>query len=128
MSGDQSIQVHRLVQLVVRDSLSEERGEQSRRNVHAILSAANPAEPDSRAAWETYAQLDPHVVPSRLITSDDRDAHQAVIDQIRYLWVVGDTEGSRRLAERAVEVWRKKIEPPQTSARTANSHCLPHAC
>ncbi len=127
VSGDQSIQVHRLVQLVVRDGLSEDRSEQSRRNVHAILSAANPADPDADGEWQTYAQLNPHILPSHLIVSDERDAHQAVIDQIRYLYVVGDSEAPAGSASRQ---WRPggRTAPRRTWARTASSRCLPRAC
>ncbi|MDR7324717.1 FxSxx-COOH system tetratricopeptide repeat protein [Catenuloplanes niger] len=112
VGGDQSIQVHRLVQLVLRDGLSEDLAEQSRRNAQAILSAANPEEPDESRSWPIYALIEPHLQPAGLIYSDRRDAHQVVIDQIRYLGVIGDSEGARRLGELTVNVWQKNRTAP----------------
>lgn len=112
VGGDQSIQVHRLVQLVLRDGLSEDLAEQSRRNAQAIISAANPEAPNESSSWPIYALIEPHLQPAGLVDSDERDAHQAVIDQIRYLWVVGDTDGARRLGELAVSTWQKNRTAP----------------
>ncbi|GAB7050436.1 hypothetical protein JCM9534A_55620 [Catenuloplanes indicus JCM 9534] len=112
VGGDQAIQVHRLVQLVIREGLSEDLAEQSRRNAHAILAAANPEAPGNRENWSTYALIEPHLQPAGLVHSDEREAHQAVIDQIRYLYVIGDAEGSRRLGELAVSVWQKNRTAP----------------
>lgn len=112
VGGDQSIQVHRLVQLVIREGLSDDLAEQSRRNAQAILSAANPEAPDDSSSWPTYAQIEPHLQLAGLVDSQLRDAHQAVIDQIRYLYIIGDADGSCRLGEIAVDAWRKNRTAP----------------
>ncbi len=102
----QRIQVHRLVQRVLRESLSEELAAQSRTNVHNLLASANPGEPDQRMNWPAYVEIAPHVRPSNVIEADTVEGRQVALDQIRYRYVTGDYEGSRRLAESAVPVWQ----------------------
>ena len=107
VDADQRIQVHRLIQLVLREELAEDRARQSRANVHSMLASANPGEPDNPDNWAVHAEIAPHVMPAGLIEADGVEARRVVLDQIRYLWVIGDNEGARRLGETAVEAWRK---------------------
>jgi tetratricopeptide (TPR) repeat protein len=102
---DQRIQVHRLVQMVLREELGDTLAAQSLENVQRILASANPSQPDLPEDRLLYQELGPHVVPAQLTTSDLYGARQVVLDEIRYLYVVGDYEGSRKLAESALEAW-----------------------
>ena len=106
------IQVHRLFQLVLRDELSADQLEQSRSNVHRLLGAANPGEPDDDRAHSAHAEIAPHVIPAGLIEANSRDAWLVVLDQIRYLWIIGDYEASRRLGDAAVRAWEKRTDQP----------------
>ena len=101
----QQIQVHRLVQLIVRDALTEEARRQAYASAHRLLATANPGDPDNPAMWDLHAKIGPHIVPSRLIEEHDAGTRQAVLDQIRYLQVVGDYDGSHRLASRQWTAW-----------------------
>ncbi|WP_307798183.1 FxSxx-COOH system tetratricopeptide repeat protein [Actinoplanes flavus] len=103
---DKKIQVHRLMQLVLRESLDEEQRERSRRNVQLILAHANPGDPDGQQGWAMHAEIGPHIVPANLVSADFPQARAVVQDQMRYLYLVGDYENSRRLAETALPVWR----------------------
>jgi hypothetical protein len=106
VAPDQRIQVHRLVQLVLREGLDDQLREQSRVNVHSLLAAANPGEPDDPNTWPGHAEIGPHVLPSGIIEADSVQARRVALDQIRYLYVIGDYEGGRRLGERVVSAWR----------------------
>jgi tetratricopeptide (TPR) repeat protein len=107
---DNRIQVHRLFQLVLSDELSSEQALQSRANVHRLLGSANPGEPDDARTHRAHAEIGPHVQPAGLIDAEFEDARRVVLDQIRYLWVIGDNEGSRRLGELAVRAWSKPTD------------------
>ncbi|MGN9912788.1 FxSxx-COOH system tetratricopeptide repeat protein [Phytohabitans sp. LJ34] len=104
---DQRIHVHRLFQAVLRDELREEAAQRGLGNVQRLLAAANPGDPIDQATWPFYAELGPHIGPAGLIDSDLLDARRAFLEQARYLNITGDTEGCRRLAEAAVQVWSK---------------------
>ncbi|GAA0903096.1 FxSxx-COOH system tetratricopeptide repeat protein [Virgisporangium aurantiacum] len=101
------IQVHRLFQLVLRDQIGAEALARSRENVHQVLASANPGYPEDEKTWDGHAEIGPHIVPAGLVDSDVAGARQVVIDQATYLRLIGDLDGSRRLAENAVDVWRK---------------------
>jgi tetratricopeptide (TPR) repeat protein len=103
---DQRIQVHRLVQMVLREELDEGRTKQSLENVQRIFAAANPAQPEYVSRYGVvYREIGPHVLAADLVNSDVYGARQVVLDQIRFLYVTGDYEGSRRLGETAVAAW-----------------------
>ncbi|MBT8226725.1 MAG: tetratricopeptide repeat protein [Dactylosporangium sp.] len=101
----QQIQVHRLVQAVLRTELSEQRRTQSRRNVWNLLGAASPSNPDDQETWRVHAELGPHVLPADLIHATNSDARLVALDQSRYLFQNGDYAGSRALGEAMVEAW-----------------------
>ena len=103
----QLIQVHRLMQLVLRDGLDEEPRDRSRANVQRLLAYANPGDPDEQQAWAMHAEIGPHILPAGLIAADFPEARQVAIDQMRYLYLVGDYEHSRQLAESALPAWRE---------------------
>jgi hypothetical protein len=106
VDAHQRLQVHRLIQLVLREELHPAQARQSRANVHNLLAAANPGRPDEPETWPQHAELVPHVIPAGLIEADTEEARRVVLDQIRYLWQTGDLEGARRLGDAAVAIWR----------------------
>jgi tetratricopeptide (TPR) repeat protein len=110
VDAESRIQVHRLFQLVLKDELSPQQAAQSRVNVHRLLAAANPGYPDNYQTSRMHSEIGPHVWPAGLIQAESEDARRVVLDQVRYLWVIGDYEGSRRLGEAAVRAWSKATD------------------
>ncbi|SNT65920.1 Tetratricopeptide repeat-containing protein [Asanoa hainanensis] len=104
----QRIQVHRLVQRVLRDEMSSDRAAAALRNVRAILVGASPGNPDEYADLERHAALGPHLDPADLTNADILDGRVVVLDHARYLFIVGDYENSRHLAERAARTWERE--------------------
>ena len=103
----QKIQVHRLVQTVLRAELHEERKIRTRENVRNLLAVANPSHPDSPDTWRVHADLGPHIRPSDLIHSGNSEARLVALDQARYLFKIGDNTASRDLAQAMVITWSK---------------------
>jgi len=101
----QRLQVHRLVQLIVRDSLAEQERQRAYSNARKLLVAATPGNPDESINWEMFAQIGPHIRPAGLVDDDQRAVRQVVLDQIRYLHVIGDFDAARRLSEEARAAW-----------------------
>ncbi|MEV6845119.1 FxSxx-COOH system tetratricopeptide repeat protein [Actinoplanes sp. NPDC051411] len=103
----QRVQVHRLIQRVLREELITDRAQQSRRNVQRLLAAANPGYPDEQINWPVHNEIAPHVEAAQLVDADDDGARMVVVDQIRYFFVIGDYESSRHLGEMVVDKWRR---------------------
>ncbi|GAB7043494.1 hypothetical protein JCM9533A_73450 [Catenuloplanes niger JCM 9533] len=100
----QRLEVHRLVQLIVRDALTEEELRLARASAHRLLISANPGDP-GESVWDLHSQLRRHVRVSGLIKNMDPGARRLVTDQIRYLSLAGDPTESVRLAEEAQREW-----------------------
>lgn len=103
--GGQKLQVHRLVQLVVRDSLLDVDRVLAYDNARRLLVAANPGDPDNSLTWEMHAQIGPHIGPAGLVDGRVPAMRRVVLDQIRYLYLLGDFDGSLRLAAEARRAW-----------------------
>lgn len=109
----QRVQVHRLVQRVLRDTLAPEQQEETLRNVRNVLIAANPGDPDEHGGYERQLEIGPHIEPARMIASETLRGRQVVLDHARYLWLIGDYENSRYLATSAAETWSDETWSPR---------------
>ncbi|GIG62085.1 hypothetical protein Lfu02_64570 [Longispora fulva] len=114
----QRLQVHRLVQMVLRTELRGDRQEAALANVRRILAAANPGYPEKNRTWEAHAEIGPNIQPADLIGAPWKDARQVVLDQMRYLYITGDYRASRELAERATQRW----SAPESEGGLGNDH------
>ncbi|WP_308711602.1 FxSxx-COOH system tetratricopeptide repeat protein [Phytohabitans maris] len=104
-AGPSSIQVHRLVQAVIRERLSPQDQRENRRHVHEILAAANPKNPDEPSFWDVYDEIWPHLVPPKTIESTTPEVRQLVIDVVRYLYRRGYYVSCQELAEETQVRW-----------------------
>ena len=66
-SSSRTIQVHRLVQALVRDELTSEQQPRMQHIVHVLLANAAPKVPDLRPNWERYDNLLAHADPSGVV-------------------------------------------------------------
>ena len=101
---DQAVVMHRLVQSVLREHTPPTDRDGIRRTVHAVLAAADPANPNDPASWARYAQLYPHALASSMIDGDV-DARAVITRLIQYLRSAGDYPNGVALARRAVRKW-----------------------
>jgi len=103
-------QIHRLVQKMVQAEMDEQQRQEVRSTVQLMLAHANPGNPDliSDVERRKHAQLSAHIIASGVIESDEDEARQVVVDQIRYRYRVGDYASSRQLAQEVVEKWQDR--------------------
>ena len=107
-----SIQVHRLVQAVVRAQMTEEEQRQARHVVHRVLAGARPDddEPiDDPETWPRFAIIWPHLPASDARNCTEPETRRLLIDRVRYLWKRGDFPTAFRLASELLELWRDKL-------------------
>jgi CO dehydrogenase nickel-insertion accessory protein CooC1 len=108
-----SLQIHRLVQAVIRSQMSEQEQEDARHEVHKILAGARPrqGETDDPANWSTYDIIWPHLGPSQADECDDPRTRQLLIDWVRYQWKHGEFESGLNLARRLENLWTHQLGP-----------------
>lgn len=116
------IEIHRLVQAVLREQMTPEHREATQDAVHRILGAANPEDPDSPRTWERHQELMPHVTPSGVISAKEDRGRRVALDQIRYRYIRGDALRSGTLAEEALAVWRTELGPDHELTLIAQRH------
>ncbi|MER7740380.1 FxSxx-COOH system tetratricopeptide repeat protein [Streptomyces sp. NPDC096538] len=107
-----SIQVHRLVQAVIRSQMSEPEQQEARRVVQHVLAGARPDgdEPiDDPDTWPRFAIIWPHLAASDARGSDNTETRRLLIDRVRYQWKRGDFPAAKRLAEDLLEHWRPML-------------------
>ncbi|QGV81389.1 FxSxx-COOH system tetratricopeptide repeat protein [Streptomyces ficellus] len=107
-----SIQVHRLVQAVIRAQLSEEEQREARHAVHRILAGARPDddEPiDNPETWPRFATIWPHLGTSEARHCKEPETRRLLIDRVRYLWKRGDWQTAGALAEDLRDAWRESL-------------------
>jgi hypothetical protein len=111
--GTNSLQIHRLVQAVIRSQMTEQQQIEARHEVHKILVGARPrqGETDDPANWSTYDIIWPHLGPSNAEECTDPRTRQLQIDWVRYQWKHGEFDSALGLANRLRSLWAHELGP-----------------
>ena len=110
------VQIHRLVQVVIRSQMTDEEQIETRHRVHEILAGARPrqGETDDPANWSTYDIIGPHLHPSQAEECHDPQTRQLLIDWVRYQWRHGEFESCLKTARRIENLWMGWLGPDDT--------------
>ncbi|MFD5493001.1 FxSxx-COOH system tetratricopeptide repeat protein [Streptomyces sp. NPDC127091] len=101
-----TVQLHRLVQRVLINQMSEQLKRQMREGAHRLLAKGDPDEPEAPHQWQQYGDLLPHVLHSRAVESTDPWVRQLVVNEVQYMFSWGDHQGCADLAKLAYDTWR----------------------
>jgi tetratricopeptide (TPR) repeat protein len=105
-TSSRTIQIHRLIQALLREELPLVKQSLFRHDVHLLLATAAPKNPDDNAQWPLYAELAAHVDPSELDACQDPAGRGFALDIARYLQKSGDRQSSRALLDRLLNRWK----------------------
>ncbi|MBV9143657.1 MAG: tetratricopeptide repeat protein [Pseudonocardiales bacterium] len=117
-----TIQVHRLIQALLREELSPAERELFRQDAHLLLTAAAPKNPDDIAQWPLYAELAAHVGPSGVDACQDSATRRFALDTARYLYLSGNGQSSRALLERLLDRWKSDSGADHPDVLEAQRH------
>jgi tetratricopeptide (TPR) repeat protein len=113
------VQVHRLLQEVVRNRMDAHEQAATRHEVHLALAAFRPGEPDDPATWDRFRMIWRHLRISEAEKCNDESVRALLVDRVRYLWRRGDLESGRLLGMRVADQWDRllaRIESPDPGA------------
>lgn len=109
---NRTVQVHRLVQALLRDELTPKERERIRHEVHLLLATAVITKnPDDTTNWDRYAECLAHVDPSRVIFCTDPAVRKFCLDVVRYLYASGNYMTARSTIEECLKEWEKEQAP-----------------
>ncbi|GAA1966617.1 FxSxx-COOH system tetratricopeptide repeat protein [Amycolatopsis minnesotensis] len=115
--GNNTLQLHRLVQLVLRNRvMAPQVHARMQHGAHQLLAALDPNDPESSRHWPRYRELLPHAYAANVLDCDDNWPRQLHINLMRYLFEYGDHEEAARLGRQAREHFTETLGPtnPQT--------------
>ncbi|WP_261561449.1 FxSxx-COOH system tetratricopeptide repeat protein [Frankia tisae] len=104
-TNNRTLQVHRLVQKLIRDDLPAEDQRRVRDEVHQLLVGADPGDADDEENWAQFGRLLPHIVPSEVHQAQDPPSRQLIEHIVRYLYQTGDFTTGLVEADRALASW-----------------------
>ena len=102
---DKTLQVHRLVQYVVRSELDQDHFYTIRHASHWLLAASAPADPELEESAHRFGQLLGHIDPSGVMACRTAEVRRFCVDVVLYLRTRGDLESARSHAEEAITHW-----------------------
>ncbi|WP_170140911.1 FxSxx-COOH system tetratricopeptide repeat protein [Allonocardiopsis opalescens] len=106
------MQVHRVVQQVIRGQLAIDDADSERRYleiVHILLAGSDPQDPDRPENDSRYNLSLPHLEAVRAAHTDNPALRKLIVGQVRRLYLRGDHMRAIRLGEPILSVWRERL-------------------
>ncbi|WP_067823513.1 FxSxx-COOH system tetratricopeptide repeat protein [Actinomadura kijaniata] len=121
--AEQTLQVHRLVQALLREDVNDTDAHRYRSSVQHLLAAAALAKnTDDSASWPTFARLLPHISPSQAVESSDRQIRRLMRAVTRYLYMSGNAPAARSMAQQCLDTWSADPATPAEDLCAAKRH------
>lgn len=119
---DRAIQIHRLVQQLLRADVDSDRKEEYEREAQLLLAAARRLQPEDETNWDVFDRFVPHLDAVGAATTTDARLRDLALNVVRYLYLVGDTESARTFAARFRENWSRLSGPDDYHVLAAEHH------
>jgi len=105
----QSLLVHRLVQMSVRASMTEEEQSVTSEAVYRTLVAARPEkdDPEDHNTWERYRIIWPHLGTLWALSTPNSGIRKLIVDRVRQLRRRGEFRQALDLSRRVLTEWTK---------------------
>ena len=119
-----TIQVHRLIQALLRDELDADEQDRYRHEVHLILATGAPKDPDDNRLWPRFTELVAHVAAQAtdLPSCQNPGVREFALNTIRYLYRSGERQSSQAFAERFIAQWTADSGPEDPAVLNAYRH------
>ncbi|MEU3306274.1 FxSxx-COOH system tetratricopeptide repeat protein [Nocardiopsis sp. NPDC055551] len=104
-NSNRTVQVHRLIQALVREELDEQTQEEIRLEVWSLLSAAAPKNFTDPASQARYLELLSHMRPARVAESAIPQVREFGLNMLDFLYTSGNYETASEHAQGFIEKW-----------------------
>jgi tetratricopeptide (TPR) repeat protein len=110
-----TLQVHRLIQRLLREDMTPETAETMQHEVHLMLAHDDPAtdddDPANQELWPKYRELLTQANASDLVDCADRRSRRLVRHLVQFTFFIGELDAADRLSKRALERWTEQSGP-----------------
>jgi tetratricopeptide (TPR) repeat protein len=103
------LHLHWLVQLVLRNRLTEDDRNQIRHGAHLLLANHDPDDPAAARMWPQYHAVLPHIYAAEVVDCDEDWVRELVINLLKFLYYWGDHTGATALAQEVVRSWTERF-------------------
>jgi tetratricopeptide (TPR) repeat protein len=100
-----TLEVHRIIQRLIREELDRDTWFSLRHEVHMLLAASDPGDPDEIKNWPGYADLLLHVGPSDVVECRSPEVRRLAQNVVRYLYITGNYTSALTSADKALDRW-----------------------
>lgn len=105
-----TVEVHRIIQRLIRDELDPQLRFTMRHEVHLLLAASDPGDPDNIDNWPKYVELLGHNEPAEVVTCRSDVVRQLYQNIVRYLYISGNYTSALSAADEALTQWTAESE------------------
>jgi tetratricopeptide (TPR) repeat protein len=109
IGSPEAFYLHRMVHQAVRDGMSAADREEFSDVVRRALAAADPGRPSDTRTWPRYAELVPQLKAASVLETTNTAIQLLVLNSLRYMYLAGDYPSGIKLAERALEAWKRLL-------------------
>lgn len=117
-----TIQVHRLIQALLRDELTPAEQDTIRHEVHLLLAGSAPAGPDETVNWRRYLELVAHIEPAGVMDCEQHEVRRLTLDVVLYLYSSGDSRSARSFLDRVLARWGEEENSDDLVMLAARRH------
>ncbi|RJL30158.1 tetratricopeptide repeat protein [Bailinhaonella thermotolerans] len=121
-STTRTIQMHRLIQGLLRDELDEAERQRHRDMAHLLLAAVASENPEDESNWPRYSRLVGHVAPSQVAASRDPRVRTFALNMVRYLHRSGDRQTCLSFVQDFLTRWTADSGPDDRHVISARRH------
>ncbi|WP_347627556.1 FxSxx-COOH system tetratricopeptide repeat protein [Actinomadura sp. B10D3] len=100
-----TIQVHRLIQALVRDELPEAEQERLRHEVHLLLAGYTRLDPNDAGNWNTYLNSLGHFEPAGVARCQAPEVRELALNMVTYLYSSADFPSARSFVQSFLDEW-----------------------
>ncbi|WP_405727020.1 FxSxx-COOH system tetratricopeptide repeat protein [Streptomyces sp. NBC_00028] len=109
-ADQESFQIHRLTQAVLRDGMESAQAAALHRDVTFVLESARPGDPDLPEFWPRWGELTPHLFGRpRPDESDQFRLLPTLLDSVRYLMRNGQLQEAGRVTWEFHRLWDNRL-------------------
>ncbi|MGR6919747.1 FxSxx-COOH system tetratricopeptide repeat protein [[Actinomadura] parvosata] len=121
-SENRTIQVHRLIQALLRDDLTDDEQAAVRHDVHLLLANGAPTDPEKSETWRHWGDLVAHLRPSQVAECQDSKVRNFAINIVRFLYRRGHYQTAREVAEELLRTWTETSGPTHIDVLQMRRH------